>query len=121
MVIGYCRVSSREQLTNSEALAQQRARVAPYCDEIIEDIKPRTTATVAWSPPQWVNAGDAGFAQRTPDLSAPLQEVVNRAGFNASSNVQFIFFDNTNNAATRAATSCNTSPINAPTLMVTYL
>lgn len=42
MIVGYCRVSSREQLTNSEALAQQRARVAPYCDEIIEDIKPRT-------------------------------------------------------------------------------
>lgn len=39
MRIGYCRVSSREQAVNSDALAQQVARVKPYCDEIIEDIE----------------------------------------------------------------------------------
>jgi hypothetical protein len=83
--------------------------------------RPRTTATVAWSPPQWVNAGDAGTAQRTPDLSAPLQEVVNRPGFTASSNVQFIFYDDTNNSATRSAVSFDSNAANAPTLVVTYL
>lgn len=43
MIIGYCRVSSREQLANSEALKQQKARVEPHCDRIIVDITPRST------------------------------------------------------------------------------
>jgi hypothetical protein len=39
--------------------------------------RPRTTASVAWSPPVW-DRGDAGPDQRTPDLSAIVQEIVDR-------------------------------------------
>jgi Bacterial Ig domain len=44
--------------------------------------RPRTSASAAWAPPTWT-AGSAGAAQRTPDLSSVLQEVVNRPGWAA--------------------------------------
>jgi hypothetical protein len=44
--------------------------------------RPRTSASAAWAPPTWT-AGSAGTAQRTPDLSSVLQEVVNRPGWAA--------------------------------------
>lgn len=39
MIIGCCRVSSREQQINSEALAQQIARVRPHCDRLIVEVQ----------------------------------------------------------------------------------
>ena len=42
--------------------------------------RPVTTASVAWAPPPW-SAGQQGSAQRTPDLSAVIQEIVNRKGW----------------------------------------
>jgi DNA-binding beta-propeller fold protein YncE len=42
--------------------------------------RPRTTASAQWSPPPW-KAGQAGGKQRTPDLSAVLQEIFNRPGW----------------------------------------
>jgi hypothetical protein len=44
--------------------------------------RPRTTASAAWAPAAWA-AGAAGPAQRTSDLSAVLQEVVDRPGWAA--------------------------------------
>ena len=44
--------------------------------------RPRTTASVAWSPPAWTY-GSAGPDQRTSDLSAVVQEVVDRPGWAA--------------------------------------
>ncbi len=40
-----------------------------------------TSASVSWSPPGWTQTGEAGPDQRTPDLSQPLQAVVNRSGW----------------------------------------
>ena len=42
--------------------------------------RPDTTASVPWAPPAW-SLGQAGSAQRTPDLSAVLQEIVGRPGW----------------------------------------
>lgn len=39
MIVGYCRVSSREQSINTEALEQQKSRVAPHCDRLIVDVE----------------------------------------------------------------------------------
>ncbi|HEV3408046.1 MAG TPA: Ig-like domain-containing protein [Gaiellaceae bacterium] len=44
--------------------------------------RPRTNASAGWAVPVWT-AGSAGEAQRTPDLSSVLQEVVNRPGWAA--------------------------------------
>ncbi|MFB0524078.1 MAG: Calx-beta domain-containing protein, partial [Phycisphaerae bacterium] len=41
----------------------------------------RTGASVNWSPPDWTLARQAGPDQRTPDLSAIIQEIVNRSGW----------------------------------------
>jgi hypothetical protein len=41
----------------------------------------RTVSSVSWTPPPWTNRGDAGLDQRTPDLSAIIQEIVERAGW----------------------------------------
>jgi hypothetical protein len=40
--------------------------------------RPRTDAFVTWSPSAWTTVGTAGPAQRTPDLSAVIQEIVDR-------------------------------------------
>jgi hypothetical protein len=43
--------------------------------------RPRTTSFVPWSPPDWNTVGEAGPDQQTPDLSAILQEIVDRDGW----------------------------------------
>lgn len=42
--------------------------------------RPRTAASVGWAPTAWT-AGTAGSNQRTPDLRAVIQEIVNRTGW----------------------------------------
>ncbi len=50
-----------------------------------------TTASVAWNNiPAWSTIGAAGTDQRTPDLSAIVQEVVNRGGWLAGNSMSFI-------------------------------
>ena len=43
--------------------------------------RPRTTASVPWSPPAWQTLGAAGPGQLTPNLATVVQEVVNRPGW----------------------------------------
>jgi len=43
--------------------------------------RPRTTASVPWSPATWAVVGEAGANQRTPDLSPVLQEIFSRPGW----------------------------------------
>ena len=43
--------------------------------------RPRTTSSAQWSPPPWTTVGEAGANQRTSDLSAVLQEIINRPGW----------------------------------------
>ncbi|MEZ4656465.1 MAG: metallophosphoesterase [Caldilineaceae bacterium] len=43
--------------------------------------RPRTAASVAWTPAAWSTVGQAGTAQRTPNLAPVLQEIVNRPGW----------------------------------------
>ena len=43
--------------------------------------RPRTAQSVAWSPPTWDSVNEVGPDQRTPDLSALIQAVVDRPGW----------------------------------------
>ncbi len=45
--------------------------------------RPRTAATVAWTPPAWPTIQLAGADQRTPDLRGVVQELVDRPGWRA--------------------------------------
>ncbi|HET9493462.1 MAG TPA: hypothetical protein VFR15_04450 [Chloroflexia bacterium] len=53
-------------------------------------LRPRTAASVPWTPAGWPAAGDAGPNQQTPDLTAVIQEVVNRTGWAAGNSLAVI-------------------------------
>jgi hypothetical protein len=52
--------------------------------------RPRTTAKAVWQIPEWIARGDAGAAQRTVDLAALVQEIVNRVDWASGNSMAFI-------------------------------
>ena len=77
--------------------------------------RPRTAQGVAWAPvPPWPTAHVAGPDQRTPNISAVIQEIVNRSGW-ASGNALVIIITG---SGKRAAESFNGDA--APILVVEY-
>ena len=52
--------------------------------------RPVTTVSVDWAPPAWNVEGESGPDQRSPDLSAIVQEVIGRPGWTAGSGLVFI-------------------------------
>lgn len=84
--------------------------------------RPRTTAVVNWSPPSWTLANVAGVDQRTPNLSAILQEVIAQPGWVSGNAVAILIQDNGSDSRKfRAAKTFNNSPANAPVLHVEYV
>ena len=45
--------------------------------------RPMTAVSKTWDPPAWDMIGEAGPDQRTPDISAVIQEIVSRDGWNS--------------------------------------
>ncbi|MEZ4656466.1 MAG: hypothetical protein R2911_02735 [Caldilineaceae bacterium] len=76
--------------------------------------RPRTAATAAWEPYAWTSVGEADFAQRTPNLAAVIQEIVNRPGWSSGNSLSIIV----TGTGTRTAVSYNTSPAAAPILHI---
>ncbi|MCB9297018.1 MAG: metallophosphoesterase [Lewinellaceae bacterium] len=79
--------------------------------------RPRTNATVAWSPPDWLAVGYAGPEQQTPDLSAIVQEIVGLGDYTAASSIVIMM----DGEGRRTAESVNGSITGAPELCVEYL
>ncbi|MCB9290596.1 MAG: T9SS type A sorting domain-containing protein [Lewinellaceae bacterium] len=77
----------------------------------------KTSASVSWAPPQWQSVGDAYPAQQTPDLSAIIQEIVNRSGYTAGSSIALIM----DGDGRRTAESFDGSTTGAAELCVEYL
>ncbi|TMQ51349.1 MAG: PKD domain-containing protein [Candidatus Eisenbacteria bacterium] len=77
--------------------------------------RPRTTAAASWAPVPW-NAGEVGANQRTPDLKAVFQEIVNRSGW-ASGNALAIIVTGTGH---RTAWSYDGNASLAPLLHVEF-
>lgn len=75
-----------------------------------------TTVGAPWTPPDWPTVGQAGAAQRTSDLSAQVQAVVNRTGW-VSSNAIALTFSGTGRRTARAVES---GAATAPLLHVEY-
>jgi uncharacterized protein YjiK len=90
---------------------------APTFTDTDEDIssRARTAAAVSWNPPEW-SAGDAGAEQQTSDLSAVVQEIVNRPGW-SSGNAMVIIISG---AGPRAAECFESLAAGAPLLHVEY-
>ena len=78
--------------------------------------RPRTAASVSWAPPAWNTVGEAGAGQRTPDLSAVIQEIVDRPGW-ASGNALAIIITGTGH---RTAQSYDGKSCGAPLLHVEF-
>ncbi len=75
----------------------------------------KTSASVDWNPDDW-NVGDIDNAQRTPDLAAIVQELVNRAGWSSGNAMAFIVSsdDFTNHRTAENGRS------NGPVLIINY-
>jgi hypothetical protein len=78
--------------------------------------RPRTTAAVAWSPPPWLNVGEAGPDQQTPDIASVIQEIVDRPGWSSGNSLVIII----TGTGERVAESYNGDPAGAPLLHVEY-
>ncbi len=78
--------------------------------------RPRTTAAVAWSPPAWSTIGEAGPNQRTPNLAAVVQEIVDRPGWVSGNPLAFIV----TGAGRRTAEAFNAGAALAPRLHIDY-
>jgi hypothetical protein len=76
----------------------------------------RTAATVAWTPVAWPTVGARTADQRTPDLAAVLQEIVDRSGWTSGNAVVLLV----TGSGTRVAESFNGGAARAPVLHVEY-
>jgi hypothetical protein len=79
-------------------------------------LRPRTGASVPWTPAAWPTVGTAGPDQRTPNIASVIQEIVNRPGW-ASGNSLVILISGTGK---RVAEAYNGDRAGAPLLHVEY-
>jgi len=75
-----------------------------------------TTASVAWSPPVWNTVDEAGTDQRTPDMTAIIQEIVDRGGWVSGNDIVIII----NGTGSRTAESYNGEAGAAALLHIEY-
>jgi hypothetical protein len=78
--------------------------------------RPRTSAAVTWTAPQWSVVGARGAEQRTPDLATVIQQVVARPGWSSGNAMVLII----TGSGVRAAESFNTDPAGAAVLHVEW-
>ncbi|WP_372882586.1 DUF5011 domain-containing protein [Psychromonas sp.] len=76
----------------------------------------KTNASVSWAPAAWSTIGEAGEAQRTPDLSAIVQEIVSETGWQSGNAIAFIF----TGTGTRTAEAYDGEQAAAPLLYLEY-
>lgn len=79
----------------------------------------QTTASVDWSPAHWENVSDEGAAQKTPDLSTIIQEIVDRAGWSSGNDI-VIIVKPSSGTGRRQPRSYNNSASAAPELTIVY-
>ena len=75
-----------------------------------------TTASVTWSPADWNTVGESGPDQKTLDLKAIIQEIVNRPGWTSGNNITILITGTS--GGRRTAESNNGS--GGPTLSISF-
>jgi uncharacterized protein YjiK len=78
--------------------------------------RPKTNASVLWSPVAWTIVGEAGVNQRTPDLTAIVQEIVNRSNWASNNSLAMIV----TGSGKREADAFEANPSTAPVLHVEF-
>jgi len=79
--------------------------------------RPRTPAAVSWTPPPWTTVGEAGSAQRTPDITPIIQEIVSRPDWAAGNSLAII---STGTGEREAESFDGNHPEGAPLLHIVY-
>jgi hypothetical protein len=79
--------------------------------------RPRTSHAIAWEPPPWTSPGAAGPDQRTPELAAVVQEIVDRPGWSAGNALALLI----SGSGHRTASAYDGSAGQAAILEVSYL
>jgi hypothetical protein len=78
--------------------------------------RPTTTASATWTVDPWLAVGDAGPAQRSTNLAAIIQEIVNRPGWASGNALVLLVRGN----GRRVAVAHNQNPAAAPLLHVEW-
>ena len=78
--------------------------------------RPRTAATVTWAPPTWPTVGARTAEQRTPNLAAVLQEIVDRPGWLGGNALVLLV----TGSGERTAESVDGGALRAPVLHIEY-
>ncbi len=78
--------------------------------------RPRTAASVGWSPVSWTTVNEVGINQQTPNLSTIIQEIVGRPGWSGGNSL-VIFITGTGH---RTARAYDGETAGAPLLHVEY-
>ncbi|HEY7864988.1 MAG TPA: right-handed parallel beta-helix repeat-containing protein, partial [Psychromonas sp.] len=76
----------------------------------------RTKASASWAPQEWDTSGATGTDQRSPDLSAIVQEIVSETLWNSGNAMAFIL----TGVGRRVAEAYDGDPAGAPLLYVEY-
>ncbi len=105
--------SGQSSLTLKAELSANAAAFATSANNITN--RPLTGASVAWSPPAWTQ-GDRGAAQKTPDLKALVQAVVNQSTWNAGNAIVFVI----TGTGTRTAEAFESGAARAPQLHIEW-
>jgi hypothetical protein len=79
-------------------------------------LRPKTSASVFWTPAAWPTVGAAGIDQRTPDIKTVIEEIVHLSGW-ASGNSLAVIITGTGK---RVAIAYNGVAASAPLLHVEY-
>ena len=80
----------------------------------------RTTNNVSWVPEPWTVIQRRSDAEKTPDISSIIQEIVNRETYQPTDGI-VIFIESTGGAGKRTAESSNGTASDAPTITIGYL
>ena len=104
--------------TTNLTLHGQAIDNAPIFANIDHNIssRPKTNASVNWSPAAWANIGAKTTIQQTPDLKSIIQEIVNQAGWTLNNSLAIII----TGTGKRTTESYNGSTFDAPILHLTF-
>ncbi len=96
-----------------EALAEDDASTFGSADFAVSS-RVRGSASASWSPAPWNTVGEVSVLQRTPDLTALVQEILDRPGWQLGNAMAFVV----TGTGERVAESFNGDPTLAPLLHV---
>src|SRR3972149_3053606 len=98
-----------ENIANAKTFSQSKFNITN---------REKSNASIDWFIPKWNEKGDASKAQRTPDISALVQEVINREGWSSGNSIAFMLIINNN--GDRDALTYDGNPSKSPFLHLEF-